>query len=93
MRKQWTVAAAVLIVFFSVFGAAAQDPQGAGADKAARSSDAPRSYNPIKWMKKGPNTTTEKPKKAKNKNLQKSLQPQTPRLRLRRFDHREDFRR
>jgi hypothetical protein len=67
MRKQWTVAAAVLIVFFSVIGAAAQNPQGAGAEKAARSSDAPRSYNPIKWMKKGPNTTTEKPKKTRNK--------------------------
>ena len=78
MRKQWTVAAAGLIVFFSVFGAAAQDPQGAGAVKAARSSDAPRSYNPIKWMKKGPNTTTEKPKKAKNKkSSEKSATPDT----------------
>jgi hypothetical protein len=79
MRKQWTVAATMLIVFFSVFGAAAQDPQGAGADKAARSSDAPRSYNPIKWMKKGPNTTTEKPKNTKNKKTsEKSETPDTP---------------
>ena len=68
MRKQSiVVAAAVMIVFLSVFGAAAQAPQGAGAEKAAQSTDAPRSYNPIKWVKKGPNATTEKPKKAKNK--------------------------
>jgi hypothetical protein len=78
MRKQWTVAAAGLIVFFSVFGAAAQGPQGSGAETAAKSSDAPRSYNPIKWMKKGPNTTTEKPKKAKNKKpSEKSAAPDT----------------
>jgi hypothetical protein len=68
----------VLIVFLSVFGATAQDPQGAGADKAARSSDAPRSYNPIKWMKKSPDTTTEKPKKTKNKKSSgKSATPDT----------------
>jgi hypothetical protein len=67
MRKQWSVAAAVLTVFFSVFGAAAQAPQGAGAEKAPKSSDAPHSYNPINWVKKSPNTPTEKPKKAKNK--------------------------
>jgi hypothetical protein len=68
MRKQCiVVAAAVMIVFLSVFGAAAQAPQGAGAEKAAQSTDAPRSYNPMKWMKKGPNTTNEEPKKAKNK--------------------------
>ncbi len=36
MRKQWSVAAAVLIAFFSVLGAAAQAPQGAGAEKGAR---------------------------------------------------------
>jgi len=68
MRKQClVVAVAVMIVFLSVFGAAAQAPQGAGAEKAAQSTDAPRSYNPIKWVKKGPSATTEKPKKAKNK--------------------------
>src|SRR5258708_25686770 len=68
MRKQRiVVAAAVMIVFLSVFGAAAQGPQGAGSEKAAQSTDAPRSYNPIKWVKKGPNATTEKTKKAKNK--------------------------
>ena len=78
MTKHWTVAAAVLTVFFSVFGAAAQAPQGAGAEKGARSSDAPHSYNPIKWMKKGPNTTTEKPKKTKDKKSSgKSANPDT----------------
>jgi hypothetical protein len=79
MRKQCiVVAAAVMIVFLSVFGAAAQAPQGAGAEKAAQSTDAPRSYNPIKWVKKGTNTTTEKPKKAKNtKPSEKSAMPDT----------------
>jgi hypothetical protein len=78
MRKQWSVAAAVLIVFFSVFGAAAQGPQGAGAEKTGASSDAPHSYNPIKWIKKSPNTTTEKPKKVKNKkSSEKSATPDT----------------
>ena len=77
MRKQYiVVVAAVMIVFLSVFGAAAQAPQGAGAEKAAQSTDAPRSYNPIKWMKKGTNATTEKPKKAKNK--KPSEKPATP---------------
>jgi hypothetical protein len=78
MRKQCiVVAAAVMIVFLSVFGAAAQGPQG--AEKAAQSTDAPRSYNPIKWVKKGPNATTEKPKKGKNKKpSEKSAPPDTP---------------
>jgi hypothetical protein len=80
MRKQWiVVAAAMIIVFLSVFGAAAQAPQGAGAAKAEQSSDTPRSYNPIKWMKKTPNTTTEMAKKAKNKKpAEKSATPDTP---------------
>jgi hypothetical protein len=79
MRKQCiVVAAAVMIAFLSVFGAAAQGPQGAGAEKAAQSTDAPRSYNPIKWVKKGPNATTEKPKKGKNKKpSEKSATPDT----------------
>lgn len=78
MRKQWSVAAAVLIVFFSVFGAAAQAPQGVGAEKAPQSSDDPRSYNPINWVKKNPNTSTEKPKKVKNKKASgKSATPDT----------------
>jgi len=78
MTKQWTVAAAVLIVFFSVFGAEAQAPQGAGAEKTARTSDAPHSYNPIKWMKKSPDTTTGTPKKTKNKKSSgKSATPDT----------------
>jgi hypothetical protein len=70
MRNQGiVVAAVVMIVFLSVFGAAAQGPgpQGAGAQEAVQKSDAPHSYNPIKWIKKDPSTKTEKPKKAKNK--------------------------
>jgi hypothetical protein len=70
MRKQSTIVAAAMILFFMcVFGAAAQgpNPQGVGSEKAVQKSDAPRSYNPIKWIKKNPNTTTEKPKKTKNK--------------------------
>ena len=68
MRKQCIViAAAVMIVLLSVFGAAAQGPQGEGSAKAAQSTDVPRSYNPIKWIKKDSNSATEKPKKAKNK--------------------------
>jgi hypothetical protein len=80
MRNQcFVVAAAVMIVFLSVFGAAAQSPQGAGAEKAAQSTDAPRSYNPIKWVKKGPNATTEKPEKRKNKKpSENSATPDTP---------------
>jgi hypothetical protein len=61
MKKQWIViGAAIMGVFLTPFGAAAQSPgpQGVGAEEAAQS-HAPRSYNPIKWVKKGPNTTTE----------------------------------
>ena len=77
MKKQCiVVAAAVMIVFLSVFGAAAQGPQGAGAEKAAQSTDAPHSYNPIKWVKKSSNATAEKSKKAKNKkSSEKSVTP------------------
>jgi len=82
MKKQCMVAAAVaVIVFLAVFGAAAQGPgpQGVGAQEAAQKSDAPRSYNPIKWIKKDPSTTTEKPRKAKNKkSSEKSATPDTP---------------
>jgi hypothetical protein len=80
MRNQWiAVAAATMILFLSVSGAAAQGPQGAGAAEAAQSSDAPRSYNPIKWMKKGSNTTPEKPKKGKNKKpAEKPATPDAP---------------
>jgi hypothetical protein len=79
MRKQCTVvAAAVIIAFLGILGAAAQGPQGVGAEKAAQSSRAPRSYNPIKWIKKDPNTTADKPKKAKNKkSSEKSVTPNT----------------
>jgi hypothetical protein len=77
MRKQFIVlAAALMTVFVSVFGVAAQGPQGAGADQAAQSTHAPRSYNPIKWVKKGSNGATEKSKKDKNKKSEdKSLTP------------------
>jgi hypothetical protein len=68
MRKLWTVVAAVMVlVFLGVFGAAAQGPQGAGAEKVAQNSGVSRSYNPIKWMKKDPKATTEKSKKTNNK--------------------------
>jgi hypothetical protein len=70
MKKQSIVVVAVVMVFFmSVYGAAAQGPgpQGAGAESGAQNSNAPRSYNPIKWIKKDPGTTTEKPKKVKGK--------------------------
>jgi hypothetical protein len=60
MKKQWiVVGVAVMGVSLTAFGAAAQSPEGAGAGDAAQSSHAPHSYNPIKWVKKGPNTTTE----------------------------------
>lgn len=80
MRKQWiAVAAAMMSVLLGAYGAAAQGPQGVGAEKAAESSHAPRSYNPIKWMKKDPSTATEKTKKAKNKKpSSKSATPVTP---------------
>jgi len=79
MKKQCiVVAAAVMIVFLSVFGAAAQGPQGAGAEKAAQSTDAPHSYNPIKWVKKSSNARSEKSKKAKNKkSSEKSETPES----------------
>jgi hypothetical protein len=67
-----------LIVFFSAVGAAAQGPQGAGAEKAAQSSNAPRSYNPIKWIKKSPSTTAEKPKKVQEKDKKPSEKSAIP---------------
>ena len=76
MKKQCIVVAAVVMIgFLCVFGAAAQGPQGAGSEKAAQSTDAPRSYNPIKWVKKSPSTTTDKPKKGKNKKSSKKTAP------------------
>jgi hypothetical protein len=82
MRKPCIVVAAVVMnVFLGVFGAAAQGPgaQGAGAEEATQKSDSPRSYNPIKWIKKDPSTTTEKPKKVKNKKpSEKPATPDTP---------------
>ena len=67
MKKQWMlIGIAIMGVSSTVLGAAAQTPgpQGAGAEEVAQA-HAPRSYNPIKWVKKDPNTATEKPKKAK----------------------------
>jgi hypothetical protein len=82
MRKQRILVAAVLIIgFLSVSGAAAQGPgpQGVGADQAAKSSDASRSYNPIRWIKKDSSKTTEKPKKEKSKKpSEKAATPDTP---------------
>jgi hypothetical protein len=82
MRKQWiVVAAAITVVSLCAVGAAAQGPgpQGAGAAEATQNSHAPRSYNPMKFMKKGSNTATENPKKAKNKKPSaKRATPDTP---------------
>jgi hypothetical protein len=70
VKKQWIVfGVAIMGVSLTAFGAASQGPgpQGVGAEKAEHSSHAPRSYNPVKWMNKDPNTATKKPKKVKNK--------------------------
>ena len=70
MKRQWiVVGVAIMGVSLTAFGAASQGPgpQGVGSEKAEHSSHAPRSYNPVKWMKKDPNTTTKMPKKVKNK--------------------------
>src|SRR6202047_4034953 len=80
MKKQWIVVGiAVMGVSLTAFGAPAQDPgpQGAGASEAAKSS-APHSLNPIKWVKKGPNTTAEQPdaKSDQNTMLTSALQTQ-----------------
>jgi hypothetical protein len=83
MRKQYIVVLAAVMFALSVLGAAAQGPgpQGAGAAKAAQSTDVPRSYNPIKWIKKDSNTAAEKPKKAKKKkSSEKSATPDAPPL-------------
>ena len=93
MKKQCIVVATFAVIFFlSVLGATAQGPgpQGVGAQEAAQKSDSPHSYNPIKWIKKDKDSsaTTEKPKRAKNKNLQRSLQPRI-RRRRRSLDHDE----
>jgi hypothetical protein len=61
MKKQWiVVGVAVMGVSLTAYGTAAQNPgpQGAGAGEVTQS-HAPHSYNPIKWVKKGPNTTTD----------------------------------
>ncbi len=79
MRKQWiAVATAMLVISLGGFGVAAQGPgpQGAGAGEATQNSHAARSFNPVKWIKKDPNTVNEKPKKTKNK--KHSAKPATP---------------
>ena len=82
MKRQWiVVGVAIMGVSLTAFGAASQGPgpQGVGAEQAEHSSHAPRSYNPVKWMKKGPNTATEKLNKSKNnKSSQKHVTPDTP---------------
>jgi hypothetical protein len=80
MKNQWiVVGVAVMGVSLTALGAAAQDPgpQGAGAAEAAQS-HAPRSYNPIKWVKKEPNTATVQPnaKSNQDKKLTSKLQMQ-----------------
>jgi len=80
MKNQWIVVGVAVIGFsLSAFGAAAQDPgpQGAGAAEAAKA-NAPHSYNPIKWVKKSPDTTTAQPdaKSDLNKKLTSKLQMQ-----------------
>jgi hypothetical protein len=58
MKKTWLVVAIVAMSVSAGAGrAAAQGPAGAGATAAAESSShEPHSYNPIKWVKKGPKT-------------------------------------
>jgi hypothetical protein len=77
MKNQWIVVGiAIMGVTLTAFGVAAQSPgpQGVGAAEAEHS-HAPRSYNPIKWITKDPNTANEKPKKTKNK--KHSVKPAT----------------
>src|SRR5579864_6219788 len=73
MKKQWiVVAAAIVMILTGVPQTAAQGPgpQGAGSEKAAKSSEpSSHSYNPIKWMKKSPSTKTAKTKKPKTENV------------------------
>jgi len=70
MRKQWIAiaAAAILIVLSAIpaIGAQGPGPQGAGSEKTVKSSEpGGHSYNPIRWVKKDPNTKTPKAKKVK----------------------------
>ena len=58
MKRQWPVLVAVGVGFLlGAVGAAAQAPAGVGAEEAAKSSSTPHSLNPIKWVKKDPQTT------------------------------------
>jgi hypothetical protein len=58
MKCKWILAAVAVSVSLGTLGAAAQGPQGVGAAEAAQSSNGPHSFNPIKWIKKEPNTET-----------------------------------
>ena len=83
MKKQWIVVAtaAILIVLSAIpaIGGQGPGPQGAGSEKIVKSSEPGRSYNPINWIKKNPDTKTEKPKKTKNKkSSEKATTSNTP---------------
>lgn len=58
MKCTWILAAIALSISLSAFDAAAQGPQGAGAAEAAQASSGPHISNPMKWLKKEPNTET-----------------------------------
>lgn len=55
--NKWILAAA-LSLSLNAIGTAAQGPQGVGAAEAARSDSGIHISNPIKWVKKDPNTET-----------------------------------
>jgi hypothetical protein len=60
MRKitgKWILTTALSVSLYA-WGAAAQGPQGAGAADAAQSSSGVHISNPIKWVKKDPQTET-----------------------------------
>ncbi len=61
MRKLFLAVALVAVIVFACAGrAAAQGPAGVGATTATQSSShAPRSYNPIKWVKKDPKPSSD----------------------------------
>jgi hypothetical protein len=70
MKSKWIVVGVAMTgLSLAAFGAAAQGPgaQGVGSEKAEHSSHAPRSYNPVKWMKKDSSSASATPKRVKNK--------------------------
>jgi hypothetical protein len=78
MKKQWMVVAIVAMSLSAGAGRmAAQGPAGVGATTAAESSShTPRSYNPIKWVKKDskPGENSRDATSERNKNLTARLQ-------------------